>query len=92
MDSNGYVYTSNSFKGWVLDVDLEYSKELHELHNDYPSAPNKIEIKIETLSEYQLKIADLCNIPISYVKKLMPNMFNEKTMWLILKTYNFTSD
>ena len=92
MDSNGYVYTSNSFKGWVLDVDLEYSKELHELHNDYPSAPNKIEIKIETLSESQLKIADLCNIPISYVKKLMPNMFNEKTMWLILKTYNFTSD
>ena len=91
MDSNGYVYTSNSFKGWVLDVDLEYSKELHELHNDYPSAPNKTEIKIETLSEYQLKIADLYNIPISYVKKLMPNMFNEKTMWLILKTYNFTS-
>ena len=47
MDSNGYVYASNSFKGWVLDVDLEYSKELHELHNDYHSAPNKIEIKIK---------------------------------------------
>ena len=25
------------------------------------------------LSEYQLKIADLCNIPIGNVKKLAPN-------------------
>ena len=45
-------------KGCVLEVDLEYPKELHELHNDYPLAPNKIEIKREMLSEYQLKNAD----------------------------------
>ena len=25
--------------GYFLDVDLEYLKELHELHNDYPLAP-----------------------------------------------------
>ena len=29
-------YTSNSSKGHVLQVDLEYPKELHELNNDYP--------------------------------------------------------
>ena len=34
-------YTSNSSKGCVLEVDLEYSKELHKLHNDYPLAPDK---------------------------------------------------
>ena len=38
-------YTSNSSKGCVLEVNLEYSKELHELHNDYPLAPDKIEIR-----------------------------------------------
>ena len=38
-------YTSNSSKGCVPDVDIEYSKELRELHNDYPLAPYKIEIK-----------------------------------------------
>ena len=38
-------YTSNSLKGCVLQVDLEYLKELHELSNDYPGAANKIEIK-----------------------------------------------
>ena len=49
-------YTSNSSKGCVLEVDLEYHKELRELHNDYPLAPDKIEINREMVSEYQLKI------------------------------------
>ena len=38
-------YTSNSSKGRVLQVDLEYPKELQELHNDYPLASDNIEIK-----------------------------------------------
>ena len=38
-------YTSNSSKGCFVEVDLEYPKELHKLHNDYPLAPDKIEIK-----------------------------------------------
>ena len=29
-------YTTNSSKGCVLQFDLEYRKELRELHNDYP--------------------------------------------------------
>ena len=37
-------YTSNSSKGCVLEVDLEYPKELRELHNDYSLAQDKIEI------------------------------------------------
>ena len=52
-------YSSNSSKGCVLEVELEYLKELHKLQNDYPVAPDKIEIKREMLSEYQLKIDDL---------------------------------
>ena len=50
-------YTCNNSKGCVLEVDLEYSKELRELHNDYPLAPGKIKIKREMLSDHQLKIA-----------------------------------
>ena len=30
--------------GYILEVDLQYSDELHELHNDYPLAPEKLEI------------------------------------------------
>ena len=34
------------------------------VHNGYPVAPDKMEIKGEMLFDYQLKIADLYNIPI----------------------------
>ena len=61
-------YTSNSSKGRVLDVDLECPRELHELHYDYPLAPDKIKIKREMLSDYQLKVADLHNVPIHMFK------------------------
>ena len=45
-------YSSNSLKGCVLEVDLEHPKELLELHNGYPLAPDKTEIKKEMLSSY----------------------------------------
>ena len=45
-----------------LGVNLEYSKELCELHNDYPLAPDKIKIKNVMLCSYQLKIADFYNM------------------------------
>ena len=72
-------YTSNSLKGFVLKADLEYLKELRELHNDYDLVPDKIESKRGMLSEYQLNTTDLYNIPIGYVKILVPNFSdNEK--------------
>ena len=70
-------YTSNRSKGFVFEVDLEYPKGLRQLHNNYPLASDKIEIKREMLSRYQLKIADLYNIPIDNVKKLVPNFFDK---------------
>ena len=45
-------YTTNSSKGCVLKVNLEYPKELRELHNDCHLAPHKIEIKREMLLDY----------------------------------------
>ena len=71
-------YTSNSSKGYVLKVDLEYPKELRELHNDYLLAQDKKEIRRVMLLDYQLKIADLYNIPIGDVKKLVPKFFDKK--------------
>ena len=57
---------------------LEYPKELKELDNDYPLAPDKKEIKREMLFDYQLKIDCLYNIPIGNVKQIVPNFFDKK--------------
>ena len=43
---------SNSSTGYVLEVDLDYSQELHDIHSDYPLAPEKINMPKEWLSKY----------------------------------------
>ena len=88
MDLN--KYNSNSSKCCVLKVDLEYPKELQELHNDYQLAPDKTEIKREMLSDYQLKISNLYNAPFDNIKKLVPNFFDKKNIGFIMKTCNFS--
>ena len=60
--------TGNNSKRCFLEVTLEWQKELPQLHNDFPLAPDKIDLKWEMLSEYQLKIAELYNILISNIK------------------------
>ena len=60
--------------GYFLEVDLEYPDELHELHNDYPLAPEKLAVSSDMLSKYCKKIADKYEIKVGDVKKLIPNL------------------
>ena len=84
---NLYKYTSNSSKGCILEVHLQYPKKLHELHNDYTLARGEIEIKREMLSNDQIKISDFYNIPIGTVKKLMRNVFDKEKYGLHYKSF-----
>ena len=59
---------------YILEVDLEYCKELHDLHNDYPLCPEKIEISFDMLSKYCKDIADRYGFVGGGVKKLIPNL------------------
>ena len=47
---------SSSSTGYVIEVDLEYLQELHDIHNDYSLASEKINIPKNWLSDYSLKI------------------------------------
>ena len=42
--------------GYFPEVDLRYTDELHELHNDYPLAPGKLAVSSDMLSKYCKKL------------------------------------
>ena len=62
---------------YILDVDLKHPNELHELHNDYPFAPEKLTVTNDILSNYCKSIADKYEIKVGDVKKLIPNLGNK---------------
>ena len=68
--------------GYLLEVDLEYPNELHELHNDYPLAPEKLAVSNDMLSTYCKNIAKKYDLKVGDVKKLIPNLGN-KTKYVL---------
>ena len=63
--------------GYILEVDLKYPDKLHDLHNDYPLAPEKLTVTNDILSKYCKNIADKYDIKVGDIKKLIPNLGNE---------------
>ncbi|XP_065639613.1 uncharacterized protein LOC136072342 [Hydra vulgaris] len=72
LPTHGFQWMSKEeLKKWksiscIVEVDLEYPEHLHDLHNDYPLAPEK------------LKIDSFYGSSGSKVKKLVPNLNNKK--------------
>ena len=71
-------YELDSKEELILEVDLEYPKELHDLHNDYPIAPEMFKVSKNMLSTYCKKIAEKYNISIGLVSKLIPTLRDKK--------------
>ena len=67
-------YKEDSEKGLILIVDLDYPKKLHDLHNDYPLAPEKVRVTEDMLSNYSKKIAKKYKIHAGLVSKLIPTL------------------
>ena len=72
--------------GYILKVDLKYPDSLHELHNDYPLAPEKLKVCKSMLSDYCLDIAGRYGIKVGDVSKLIPNLIDKSGYVLHYRT------
>ena len=68
--------------GYIYEIDLEYPEELHDLHNDYPLAPEKLCVSDEMLSDYCRDIKNKFKISNGKVHKLIPTL-NDKERYVV---------
>lgn len=65
--------------GYFVECDLQYPPDLHDLHNDYPLAPERMWIEADMLSETQIRIRrgyDMHNAAAQ--PKLVPNLMDKE--------------
>ena len=66
-------HPGDSPEGFIVEADLEYPEELHEAHNAYPLAPERMVVPKEWMSEYQHNLLGVGAAP-TEVEKLVPNL------------------
>ena len=64
----------DSTTGYFLEVDLEYPPELHDLHNDYPLAPEQRAIAVEELSPHTQRLRKKLRLSDRPQTKLVPTL------------------
>jgi hypothetical protein len=72
--------------GYVLDVDLKYPKELHDKHNAYPLAPERMKVLKSMLSPYNIDVSKANGLKILENEKLVPNLMDKKNYVVHIET------
>ena len=71
-------YKTDGKKGLILEADLEYPQKLHDLHNDYPVAPEKAKVSKNMLLGYCRKIGEKYKTSVGQVNKIIPTLKGKK--------------
>ena len=74
--------SDDSETGFILDVDLDYPENLHDLHNDLPLAPRSRVVEKDELSNYTKYLAEKLNIASGSCRKLISDL-NPKRHYII---------
>jgi hypothetical protein len=69
--------SDDSDTSYIVECDLEYPIKLHNLHNDYPLAPENIKINKDMLSPYNKKALKKNKNTYIVCTKLVPNLMNK---------------
>ncbi len=76
-------YDEESKYGYILEVDLDYPSNLHDLHNDYPVAA---ESQCFTPSPFMQDLMEDLGTTQSGVMKLIPNLHNKEKYVVHVRT------
>ena len=72
--------------GMILQVELDYPEYLHDLHSDYPLAPDHLKITREMLSPTAKRFLDDNAQKFTTHTRLAPNLFNKEKYIVHVKT------
>jgi hypothetical protein len=83
-------YDANGNNGVIVECDLDYPAELHDIHNDYPLAPETRGTLKTELSPYQLNQIEMHKEKHNEkLEKLMPNLYSKNKYVVHIKNLQY---
>ena len=83
VDLDWQQQTEDQDTGYFVECDLDYPEEVHDEHNDYPLAPERLNVEVEMLSVTQVELYKHYTFNRGgHDTKLIPNLM-PKTKYLV---------